>query len=68
MADDARDETSSAHRPDTPLLVAGALALTVSGSVLFGGSQDFWIEWSLAGAAVLVGIFLLIASMRRRDR
>ncbi|WP_243791696.1 hypothetical protein [Saccharopolyspora gloriosae] len=67
MAENARNEARPADGPDTALLVAGALALIISGSVLFGGSNDFWIEWSLAGAAVLVGIFLLIASMRRRD-
>ncbi|MFR9731465.1 hypothetical protein ACL03H_19740 [Saccharopolyspora sp. MS10] len=64
MADEVRDEAR--RGPDTPLLVSGALALVVSGSVLFGGSHDFWIEWSLAGLAVLVGIFLLVASARRR--
>ena len=64
MAEEAHEEVR--RGPDTALLVAGALALVISGSVLFGGSHEFWIEWSLAGAAVLAGIFLLVASTRRR--
>ena len=62
----AEQNEGRAQSPDTVLLASGAVALMISASVLLGGARDFWIEWSLAGLAVVVGIFLLIASMRRR--
>ncbi|MEU6129320.1 hypothetical protein ABZ805_09125 [Saccharopolyspora sp. NPDC047091] len=62
----AEQNERRAQSPDTMLLASGAVALMISASVLLGGTRDFWIEWSLAGLAVVVGIFLLIASMRRR--
>ncbi|GAA3363153.1 MULTISPECIES: hypothetical protein [Saccharopolyspora] len=62
---DAKDDARS-QSPDVVLLVSGALALIISASVLLGGSRDFLVEWSLAGVAVLVGVFLLVASMRHR--
>ncbi len=67
MADgDSRANGDGRKKPDTVLLIAGALALLLSGSVLLGGSEDFWMEWSLAAIAVFVGLILLVISMRRR--
>ncbi|MBK0865847.1 MAG: hypothetical protein IJH84_21330 [Saccharopolyspora sp.] len=67
MADDDSRANGDDHtKPDTVLLVAGALALLLAGSLLLGGTEDFWMEWSLAGIAVFVGLILLVVSMRRR--
>jgi hypothetical protein len=60
---------SRREAPDTVTLVAGVLALMVSGYVLLGGFNYVHIQPLLAVGAVIVGIVMLIASLRsRRDR
>jgi len=60
-----REPRTARNNPDAVLLVAGVLALLLSCSVVLGGTPGFWLEWVLASAAVLVGLVLLIVSMRR---
>jgi divalent metal cation (Fe/Co/Zn/Cd) transporter len=55
---------SGREGPDTLTLGAGVLALAVAGSVLLGFAGH--LQWLLALAAVGVGIFMLVTSLRRK--
>jgi hypothetical protein len=57
--------------PDLLTLLAGIATLLVSSYVLTDG--EIWIpsldpRWLLAGGALLVGVFMLVASVRGRKR
>ncbi|SFS42834.1 hypothetical protein [Saccharopolyspora flava] len=58
------DESTPHEGPDPVLLVAGAVALIITATVALDLSS--FLQWILAGAAVVVGGVLLIASLRRR--
>ena len=75
MADrDSERETGRDVRrrgPDLLTLLAGIATLLVSSYVLTDGA--IWIpsldpRWLLAGGALLVGVFMLISSVRGRKR
>jgi hypothetical protein len=54
---------------DVFTLLLGLATLLVSGYVLTDGAHwlpSFDLRWALAGGAVLVGVLMLAASMRRR--
>ncbi|GAA4843879.1 hypothetical protein [Saccharopolyspora rosea] len=57
MADD--------ERPDVLTLVAGLIALAVSGYVLLGYAGD--LQWLLAVGAAVVGVLMLVVSLLRRS-
>jgi fatty acid desaturase len=57
--------------PDLLTLLAGIATLLVSSYVLTDGA--IWVpsldpRWLLAGGALLVGVFMLVASVRGRKR
>ncbi|MDI2028937.1 hypothetical protein QFW96_09960 [Saccharopolyspora sp. TS4A08] len=58
------DETTPYEGPDPILLVAGAIALIITATVALDLSS--FLQWILAGVAVIVGVVLLVASLRRR--
>lgn len=68
MADqDEQQVTRRRPRVDAFTLLAGLATLFVSAYVLSDGPDwigSFDLRWALAGAAVLVGTLMLIASMR----
>lgn len=69
MADDNREVER--RGPDVLTLIAGIATLLVSAYVLTDGA--LWVpsidpRWLLAGGALVVGLFLLIASLRGRKR
>ncbi|MGD9985644.1 hypothetical protein [Pseudonocardia sp.] len=54
--------------PDLLCLVVGLLSLAVAGPALFGSSLTtlgFDARWLIAGAAVLLGLLMLVGSLRR---
>jgi hypothetical protein len=62
-------ETDRRRGPDLLALIAGIGTLLVSTYVLTDGS--IWLpsidpRWLLAGGALVVGLFMLTASMRRK--
>jgi hypothetical protein len=68
---DSTTETKVARRrgPDPLALVAGLLTLVMAVSAFTGHLPlvpHFDPRWVLAGAAALVGVLLLLGSMRRR--
>jgi len=69
VADDNREVER--RGPDVLTLIAGIATLLVSAYVLTDGA--LWVpsidpRWILAGGALVVGGFLLIASLRGRKR
>ncbi|WP_228717408.1 hypothetical protein [Allosaccharopolyspora coralli] len=65
VSDGARTSRSAPkRRTDIPLLVAGLCTLTVSAYVFVDGSWD--VQWLLALAAVVLGVGMLVASLRPR--
>ena len=67
MADHEPGREAERRGPDVLTLVAGIATLLVSAYVLTDGA--LWIpsldpRWLLAGAALVVGLFLLMASVR----
>jgi hypothetical protein len=59
------------HRPDPLTLIAGLVALFVSAYILTDGAiglPSLDPRWLIAGGALLVGLFLLGASLRGNDR
>lgn len=75
MAEPSTTETAERTRrrgPDVLTLVAGLVCLGVAILTLVGwmpGLPSFDPRWALAGAAVLIGLLMLLSSIRpRRDR
>lgn len=65
------DRDTERRGPDLLTMFAGVATLLVSGYVLSDGAT--WLpsmdpRWLVAGGALLVGIFLLVASLRGRKR
>lgn len=58
------DETKPYDGPDPILLVAGAISAIIAATVAL--DLESFLQWILAGAAVIVGIVLLVVSLRRR--
>lgn len=56
--------TALTRKTDIPLLVAGLCTLTVSAYVFVDGTWD--VQWLLALAAVVLGVGMLVASLRPR--
>lgn len=56
------------HRPDPVALAAGAVALVVAGFGIAGGSVLAALDprWVLAVAALVVGVVVLLTTVRRR--
>lgn len=64
----AENEWERRH-PDWMTLSGGLLALAFSAYVLGDGFPGIRIQWILALGAVVVGVIMLVASLRtRRDR
>jgi len=64
----ATEPVAPARRTPDPLtLVAGVIALAVSAIALTGWTPQISFDprWVLAGGAVLLGVLLLVSSMRR---
>ncbi|MCW0214022.1 MAG: hypothetical protein OJJ54_11745 [Pseudonocardia sp.] len=63
------DPVRQRRMPDLFTLVAGLVSLGIAGSGFLGQSPDlqsFDPRWLLAGGAVVLGLVLLLASLRRR--
>ncbi|RRO12874.1 hypothetical protein EIL87_24685 [Saccharopolyspora rhizosphaerae] len=58
------DESKRYDGPDPVLLVAGSVAAIIAATVAL--DLESFLQWILAGAAVIVGIVLLVVSLRRR--
>ena len=63
------DSTPVRRRPDIFTLIVGLVALVASAYALTDGS--IWLptidfRWVLAGGALLIGLLLLVASLRPR--
>jgi hypothetical protein len=57
------------RQPDALMLVVGALALAMAVAAFVGRVPDlsaFDLRWLLAGGAALVGLLLLVGSLRGR--
>lgn len=66
---DGTGQRPGRRRVDVFTLVLGLATLLVSGYVLSDGAgwlPSFDLRWVLAGGAVLVGVLMLGASMRRK--
>ncbi|GAA1877288.1 hypothetical protein GCM10009836_68370 [Pseudonocardia ailaonensis] len=65
-----RQESRPARRmPDLLCLIVGLVSLGIAGSGFLGHTPDlsgFDLRWVLAGGAVLLGVVLLAASVRKR--
>jgi len=71
VAEYDNDREVERRGPDLLTLIAGVATLLVSSYVLTDGA--IWVpsldpRWLLAGGALLVGLFLLISSLRGRKR
>jgi hypothetical protein len=67
---DTERETEK-HGPDVLALLVGLATLGVSGYVLSDGQNwmpDVDARWLVAGGALLVGVILLMSSLRGRKR
>ncbi|GEL16217.1 hypothetical protein PA7_00540 [Pseudonocardia asaccharolytica DSM 44247 = NBRC 16224] len=66
------DQTPTRRRmPDLLTLLVGLFSLGVAGTAFAGlvpGVSGFDPRWLLAGAAVGLGVLLLVGSLRNRDR
>lgn len=58
------DESKPYEGPDPILLVAGGVALIIAATVSL--DLESFLQWIFAGAAVIVGVVLLVVSLRRR--
>lgn len=58
------DESKSYDGPDPILLIAGTISAIIAAAVAL--DLESQLQWILAGVAVLVGIVLLVVSLRRR--
>lgn len=58
--------TRPRQRPDGLMLVTGLLALVVSVFAFVGDVPAVDLRWVLAGGAALVGLALLVSSVRGR--
>lgn len=70
MAERSEDERV-ARRPDLMTLVVGLLTLAMSVAAFVGQLPvlpDFDPRWLLAGGAALLGVLLLVGSLRRNRR
>lgn len=70
---DRDDETTPARRRriDPAALLVGLFSLGVAGTAMAGRATDlaaFDVRWLLAAAAVLLGVLLLVGSLRDRRR
>ncbi|GAA2887823.1 hypothetical protein GCM10010472_52730 [Pseudonocardia halophobica] len=68
---DARQQEERAVRrmPDPLALIVGLVSLGIAGSGFLGRAPDlsaFDARWLLAGGAVVLGLVLLVASVRKR--
>lgn len=71
MADRDNDRQVERRGPDALTLIAGVATLLVSSYVLTDGAIRISgpdLRWVIAGGALLVGLLLLIASLRGRKR
>ncbi|MDT7724396.1 MAG: hypothetical protein QOI21_972 [Actinomycetota bacterium] len=70
--DEAPATTQPAKRGiDVMTLIAGIVTLAASGYILGDGASwmpDFNLRWVMAGAAVLIGVLMLAASLRNNRR
>ncbi len=68
--DDATVAPARRRRPDPAALLVGLFSLAVAGAAFLGRIPDLAVvadpRWLLAGAAVLLGVLLLVGSLRRR--
>ncbi len=53
------------RRPDTVTLLVGLVAIAVAVMAFVGQVPAFDPRWLLAGGAVVAGLLLLVASLRR---
>ncbi|MCE3554271.1 hypothetical protein LWC33_22805 [Pseudonocardia sp. RS11V-5] len=68
---DVRQQERAAVRrmPDPLALIVGLVSLGIAGSGILGRAPDlsaFDARWLLAGGAVVLGLVLLVASVRKR--
>jgi hypothetical protein len=71
VADRDNDRQVERRGPDALTLIAGVATLLVSSYVLTDGAIRISgpdLRWVIAGGALLVGLLLLIASLRGRKR
>jgi hypothetical protein len=71
VADQDSDRQVERRGPDVLTLIAGVATLLVSSYVLTDGAIRISgpdLRWVIAGGALLVGLLLLIASLRGRKR
>ncbi|MEU7814228.1 hypothetical protein [Pseudonocardia sp. NPDC049154] len=65
-----QDEQRAVRRmPDPLALIVGLVSLGIAGSGFLGRAPDlsaFDARWLLAGGAVVLGLVLLVASVRKR--
>jgi hypothetical protein len=65
-----QDERRAVHRmPDPLALIVGLVSLGIAGSGFLGRAPDlsgFDPRWLLAAGAVVLGLVLLVASVRKR--
>ncbi|MEV4645564.1 hypothetical protein [Saccharopolyspora sp. NPDC049426] len=59
------DETKPYDGPDPILLIAGTISAIIAAAVAL--DLESQLQWILASAAVLVGIVLLVISLRKRS-
>jgi len=65
------DKETERRRPDLFTMLAGIATLLVSAYVLTDGAlwmPDLDPRWLLAGGALVVGLFMLLGSMRGKSR
>lgn len=59
------DESKPYDGPDPVLLIAGTISAIIAAAVAL--DLESQLQWILASAAVLVGIVLLVISLRKRS-
>lgn len=63
----AEPPTRTRRAPDPLALIVGLVSLVIAGFGVLGRTpQIVGVNWLLAGGAILLGLVLLVASVRRR--